>query len=195
MIDKQDVIAFFDHQSSHWDEIAVRSDRIINTILDNAGVKADKKVLDVATGTGILVPDYLRRNVASVTAVDISPKMIEIAKEKFKDVPRVKFVCCDVEEGALSLYDCIVIYNAFPHFQDPDRLIACLADKLLPGGSLTVAHGQSREAIDSHHEGIAKHVSNGLMEIDELAGIFEKYLDITVSISNDEMYQIVGVRR
>jgi len=194
MIDKQDVIDFFDKQAPGWDEAAIRSDIIINTILDNAGVTAGKNVLDVACGTGILIPDYLNRNVGHVTAIDISPKMIEIAKEKFGGEPKVDLVCGDVEEDFSGVFDCIMVYNAFPHFPDPDRLIACLAGHLAPGGSLCVSHGMSREAIDSHHEGVAKHVSNGLMECSRLAEIFGKYLKVSVCISDDEMYQVVGSR-
>ena len=48
-------------------------------ILDNGGIKEDIHVLDVACGTGVLFPDYLKRKVASVTGVDISQKMAKIA--------------------------------------------------------------------------------------------------------------------
>ena len=45
---------------------------------------------------------------------------------------------------------------------------------LKPGGTLTVAHGMSREKIDAHHHGTARHVSNGLMPAEELAEILYK---------------------
>ena len=35
-------------------------------------------------------------------------------------------------------------------------------------------------------------VSLGLMHEDQLAAIFEKYLSVTVKISDDTMYQVVG---
>ena len=73
MIDKNEVIEFFDRCAPYWNEDMVRSDEIIDKILDNAGVKAGSRVLDVACGTGVLIPDYLKREVASVTGVDISP--------------------------------------------------------------------------------------------------------------------------
>lgn len=40
-------------------------------------------VLDVACGTGVLIPDYLERGAAQVTAIDIAPEMVRIAREKF----------------------------------------------------------------------------------------------------------------
>jgi demethylmenaquinone methyltransferase/2-methoxy-6-polyprenyl-1,4-benzoquinol methylase len=94
----------------------------------------------------------------------------------------------DFDEG----FDCIVIYNAFPHFPEPARLIETLSRLLRPGGTLTVAHGMSREAIDRHHEGRASKVSVGLIHEDALAAIFRRHLQLTVKISNDRMYQVTG---
>ena len=192
MIETKEVVEFFDRLAPGWDAELVRSDEIIRTILDNAGVTAGKNVLDVACGTGVLIPDYLTRNVASVTGIDISPKMAEIARSKFPQ-EYVTILCGDVENAAFDrLFDCIVVYNAFPHFPDPERLIRTLAGLLTPGGMLTVAHGMSREKIDAHHHGSASHVSNGLMPAEDLAAIFETVLNVTVIRSDDRMYQVVG---
>ena len=200
MIDTKDVIAFFDRLAPNWDADMVRNEEVISSILDNAGVDKGKDVLDVACGTGVLIPDYCKREVKSVTAIDISPKMIEIAKGKFETantgdscVSHIDIICGDVETYEFGkLFDCIVIYNAFPHFPDPKRLIDSLSRKLKPGGRLTVAHGMSRERINAHHSGSAMHVSNGLMSSEELAEIFEEVLDVTTVISDDRMYQVVG---
>ena len=192
MIETKEVIEFFDRLAPGWDAEMVRSDEIIRIILDNADVTAGKNVLDVACGTGVLIPDYLERNVASVTGIDISPKMAEIARSKFPQ-EYVTILCGDVENAAFDrLFDCIVVYNAFPHFPDPERLIRTLAGLLTPGGALTVAHGMSREKIDAHHHGSASHVSNGLIPAEDLAAIFETVLNVTVIRSDERMYQIVG---
>ncbi len=191
-MNKQDVISFFDRHAAHWDAELVRSDEIIGTILDNAEVLAGARVLDVACGTGVLFPDYLARKVADVTAVDISPEMVKIAASKYPDAP-IRVLCGDAEcLPGQEQYDCIVIYNAFPHFPDPERLIAALCAHLKDGGTLTVAHGMSRRALDRHHEGAASRVSVGLMHEDALAALFEKYLTVTVKISDEAMYQVVG---
>ena len=192
MIDQKEVIAYFDRLAPDWDQTLVRNEEVISRILDNASVTEGKDVLDVATGTGVLIPDYLRRRVASVTGIDISPGMIRIAKEKFPE-GKVTFLAGDVEETGFGReFDCVVVYSAFPHFPDPERLIARLASFLKPGGILTVAHGMSREKINARHHGSARHVSNGLMEAEELARIFEKHLTVTVCVSDDRMYQVAG---
>ncbi|MBR3587506.1 MAG: class I SAM-dependent methyltransferase [Oscillospiraceae bacterium] len=195
MIETKEVIEFFDRLAPGWDAEMIRNDEIINKILDNAGVTESKEILDVACGTGVLIPDYLKRNVGSVTAIDISPKMTEIAKEKFPQ-KAVTILCGDVETTNFGKqFDCIVVYNAFPHFPDPKRLAARLSSLLKPGGTLTVAHGMSREKIDAHHHGSASHVSNGLMSAEDLAAIFGEHLKVSTVLSNDRMYQVVGKKQ
>lgn len=189
-MNKQDVIAFFDRLAPQWDADMIRSDSIIHQILDNAGIRSGIHVLDVACGTGVLFPDYLARSVASLTAIDISPEMAKIAQSKF---PQVKVLCGDVENTAFDRkFDAIVVYNAFPHFPDPEKLIAVLSGLLTPGGTLTVAHGMSRAHIDRHHQGSASKVSVGLMHEDALAEIFARHLTVTTKISDDRMYQVTG---
>ena len=193
MIDKKEVIAFFDRLAPGWDAELIRNEDVIKKILDNAEVSEGKSVLDVACGTGVLIPDYLKRGVTSVTGIDISPAMAKIARKKFPQENVIIF-CGDVEETAFDRqFDCVMVYNAFPHFMDGDRLITCLAAKLQPGGTLTIAHGMSRAKIDAHHHGSAQHVSNGLMPAEELAEIFTRSgLAVTTRISDDRMYQVTG---
>ncbi len=189
-MEKQAVIEFFDRLAPGWDADMIRHDDIIAKILDGARIGSGVTVLDVACGTGVLMPDYLDRQVASVTGVDISPEMVRIARSKF---PQATFLCGDVETlENLGKFDRIMVYNAFPHFPDPENLIRVLAGHLNSGGTLTVAHGMSRAQIDHHHEGAASKVSIGLMHEDDLAAIFGKYLTVTVKISDERMYQVTG---
>lgn len=192
MINKDDVIRFFDRLAPGWDAGIIRNEEVISLILDNAGVEAGKDILDAACGTGVLIPDYLKRNAASVTAIDISPGMAAIARERFPQ-PNVSVICGDAAEMQTEKkYDCIVIYNALPHFQDPEQLIGHLSSLLKPGGILTAAHGMSRAKINDHHRGSAEYVSNGLMPAEDLAEIFGKYLKVMTVISDERMYQVSG---
>jgi len=193
-MNKQEIIKFFDRYAPQWDADMVRDEEIINAILDNAGVKAGDSILDVGCGTGVLVPDYLARGVSSVTCVDISPAMIACAREKHPQ-PNLRLICADVEICQFETpFDRIIVYNAFPHFPHPARVIEKLAGDLNSGGLLTVAHGMSRASIDRHHEGTASSVSIGLMHEDELEKLMGLYLTVTVKISSDKMYQVVGFK-
>lgn len=191
-MEKETVKKFFDSCASGWDADMVRNDEIINRILDGAEVSEGKDILDVACGTGVLIPDYLERNVASVTGIDMSSQMIRIARSKFSQ-ENVSFLCGDAEQTDYGrLYDCIMIYNAFPHFPDPAGIVTRLCEFLKPGGTLTVAHGMSRAALDAHHKNLTGDISLRLINEKVLAGLFPLDIEVTVIISDDEMYQVTG---
>ena len=194
-MNKQDIIEFFDRLAPQWDRDMIKNDQIIQTILENADIRPGQQILDVACGTGVMIPYYLQKNVASVVGIDISPEMTKIAREKFSQA-NVQILCGDIENTEFSQkFDRIVVYNAFPHFPDPENLIRTLANLLNPCGSVTVAHGMSRAHIDAHHKGAASKVSLGLMHENDLAALMEKYLTVTVKISNDTMYQVTAASR
>ena len=191
-MEKKTVSEFFDRCAPWWDADMIRNEDLIAAILNNGGIKSGTHVLDVACGTGVLFPDYLKRDVASLTGIDISPEMVKIAKAKF---PEVTVLCGDVEETVFDRqFDCVMVYNAFPHFPDPERLIEVLAGLIRPGGKLSVAHGMSRAALTDHHRR-ASQVSIDLLHEKELAAIFSRWFDVDVIISTDQMYQVAGVRR
>lgn len=195
MIDTGDVIEFFDRLAPTWDAGMVRNEPVIARILDLAGVVPGTEALDVATGTGVLIPDYLSRGVVHVTAVDISPKMAQIAQGKFVGDDRVTILCADAQEQTFGRFDCILIYNAFPHFSEPERLFDNLSRQLKPGGRLTVAHGMSRERINDHHRGGASHVSYGLMPARNLAALMAPFVAVDQVLSDDSMYLVSGINR
>lgn len=193
-MDKGTLISFFDRAAPDWDTHMVTDDRKIEFILDRAGVCADRTVLDVACGTGVLFPYYLQRNVARLIGVDISSEMARIAAEKAAD-PRISVICGDIETLSVTeRCDCCVIYNAFPHFEDPPRLIARLAQWVKPGGRLTVAHGMSLEALHRHHAGRAEHVSRPMLSPQALAALLAPWFAVDTTLSDDEKYVVSGVR-
>jgi len=188
-MEKKDIVEFFDRLALGWDADMTRDDDRIARILDFADIKDGVTVLDVACGTGVLVPDYLERDVKAVTGVDISSEMIRIARAKFTD-PKVSFVNADIEEASFpEPFDRIVMYNALPHFPEPARFIARLPRLLAPAGRLTIAHGMSRELINEHHSGTASKVSRGLMGARELAAMFSPYFHVDVVLS-EEIYVV-----
>ena len=192
-MNKETIKDFFDVFAPRWDNEPIADKEIIDTILDNVGVCENKNVLDVGCGTGVLFPYYIERGVNSITAVDLSSEMIKLAKSKF---PQVNVICGDAEELSFdTTFDCIMVYNAFPHFPNPQRLIENLSQHLNAGGRLTVAHGMSKEELDEVHQKSAGKVSNMLPECDELAEMLKPHFDINIMISNDIMYQVVGTKK
>ncbi len=187
-MNKKDVIEFFDRLAPCWDSMQTRNEEVIAEILSKGGVREGVKVLDVACGTGVLFPDYLGNGVATVTGIDISDKMLEIAKEKF---PQINLICDDAETYCFKdKYDVIMIYNAFPHFSKPEKLLENLSKALNTGGRLTVAHGMSEKELEKCHSGRAEKVSLPLVKKEALAEMMSLWFEVDVMISDDRMYMV-----
>lgn len=57
----------------------------IYELLNSLNIEIEGEILDIGCGTGGYLPFHLRKNV-KITGVDISNQMLEIAKQKFKEI-------------------------------------------------------------------------------------------------------------
>ena len=191
-MDKKEIVAFFDSLASGWDGYNTRNEEVIAEILGKGGLKNGVKVLDVACGTGVLFPDYLKAG-AEITGIDISENMVKTAREKFPETP---IICSDATDFHFDeKFDVIMIYNAFPHFDEPEKLIKNLAEALGPNGRLSIAHGISEKELAECHSGSAKNVSVPLVKKEVLAEMLKPYLNVDTMISDERMYMVSGVKR
>lgn len=192
-MNKDNIIAFFNSIASSWDDEAIYKDEIIASILNYAEVEDGKKVLDVACGTGFLFENYYKRNVQSLTGIDISVEMLKICSEKFPDA---KLICADAEDFRFEdTFDTIVIHNAYPHFCNPIKLFKNLTSFLTDGGRITVSHDMSREELNGFHQKRASDISSTLPEADELSEIMNQYVEVDKIISNNRMYLVSGIKK
>lgn len=189
---KQAVAAFFDRLAPSWDDDLVVEEPKINAILDAAGVTVGSRVLDIACGTGVLFPFYLERGVAKVTGVDISAQMVKIAAERYHNT-KINVICADFESlTATERYDSCVIYNAFPHFPNPEGLAASAAAWLAPNGRITVAHSMGVSALGRHHSGSAKKISRKMLSAPEMQRLLGNWFCVDRAVSNDNIYIVSG---
>ncbi|MBR2801278.1 MAG: class I SAM-dependent methyltransferase [Erysipelotrichaceae bacterium] len=185
---------FFDALAADWDSHLEVNERVIGKILDQAGVSAGKDVCDIGCGTGVLFPFYQKRNVASLTAVDLSPAMCAIAEKKADAHTRV--ICADASELSFpDSFDVVMIYNAFPHFSDRRALFQQISRNLKADGVFSIAHGMSREKLLRHHDNVPADVSTLLPEVQDLAKEASEYFDIFYTVSDAERYQLCGRKK
>lgn len=191
-MDKKDIIAFFDELAPCWDKTNVRNEEVISEILRKGGVRKGAKVLDIACGTGVLFPDYESLG-AEFVGIDISENMVKKAREKF---PEAEVICGDATTYDFSSdFDAVMIYNAFPHFDEPQRLIENLAKSLKKSGRLSIAHGISEKELEKCHSGSAKNISVPLVKKEVLAEMMKPYFEADVLISDERMYMVSGVKK
>lgn len=190
-MDKKLVIDFFNSKASSWDSQLEINEDVIRDLLSYGGIKKGSKVLDVASGTGVLFPYYIELG-AEFTGIDISEEMVKIAREKFPDK---EIICGDAESFPFEKgYDVIMIHNAFPHFSDGKALFENLTKALKKGGRLCVAHSMSAEELEKCHSGEAKAVSVSLPDTKELSAMMSPFVFVDTLISDEKMYMVSGIK-
>lgn len=77
----------FNRLAGEWDERALSSPDKIRYLLSFLTIPPSSTVLDVGSGTGILIP-FLREKMGSsglIVELDVAEEMLEVAKRKFGD--------------------------------------------------------------------------------------------------------------
>jgi ubiquinone/menaquinone biosynthesis C-methylase UbiE len=153
------------HQWDGWDDLIVLGERLVAGLTE-LGIGEGETVLDVGCGTGNLTMALLEvlGNAGRVIAVDISPRMIEVARGKAGDA-RVTFHVADGEKLPLAAASCdrVVCFSVWPHFPAPDIVARELARVLRPGGYLHIWHLASRQAINAIHAGAGAAVAGDVL--------------------------------
>ncbi len=157
------VAQFFDEKALTWDDIHESSGAKHEAVAHLAGVSPKARVLDLGCGTGIMIPAYLALGARSVVGIDVSPKMIARAQQKFADDARVRLHCMNALEFTDDEpFDVAVVYNAYPHFMDKPALVEKIANLLTPRGRFLVAHGMGAQALALHHRHVPANVTSVL---------------------------------
>lgn len=154
----QSEIEFFDNLAPSWDANEVRSTpERIRSILGKLPIRRGMNVLDLGTGTGVLVP-YLSEMAGReghVTAIDLSEGMLSRARDKYGNLGNVEFLRLDFEEEQIpGIYDVVMLYCVYPHLHAPAATIEWLLKmNMRPGGVIVIAFPSDEKFInDIHHE-------------------------------------------
>ncbi|WP_207645819.1 class I SAM-dependent methyltransferase [Geosporobacter ferrireducens] len=188
---------FFDSMAEKWDIICKHDTDKIKYILNLLNIESGAKILDVGTGTGILIPFLAEQagKKGEIKAIDISDKMLEIAQRKYK-YDNVSFICGDVLESNLQhgYFDFVICYSMFPHFSEKQLAIKIIAKYLKKGGQFAICHSQSREAINNLHKNTSEAVSeDNLPQMHIIKEYFKNSdLETIVEMDNEEMFVIVA---
>ena len=158
-------ITFFDNFADTWDSYRNTNPQVLEKLMDFAQLPAGANVLDVGSGTGVLIP-YLHAKVGAqgkITAVDFSEKMLAKAQEKFANLNNIEFCVGDILEMELpaSTYDAVICLNFFPHLHTrKEEFLRKMKSSIKIGGSLITMHDISRATVNNIHresEIVAEH--------------------------------------
>lgn len=168
---------FFDRRASHWEETCYPPETRarIAPLVAELEIRSGARLLDMGTGTGILLP-YLLESIdpsGKLFAFDLSFPMVREAKCK----PEAAHVGL-FQADALRLpirsesLDQIVCFACFPHLPDPEAALREMARALRPGGRLAVAHLLGREELARHHGGCSEVARDRLPPEDRMKALF-----------------------
>lgn len=193
-------IAFFDSFADTWDSYRNTNTQILETLLKMANIPAGATVLDVGSGTGVLIP-YLHAAVGAegkITAVDFSEKMLAKAKEKFANLKNIDYLVGDILELDLPAdsLDVVICLNFFPHLHTrKEEFIVKMKSFLKNGGSLIIMHDISREKVNSIHRDSAVVTEHRLPEAKIVGEMLEAcgYGNVQ-AYEDDKMYFVKGCK-
>lgn len=110
-------------------------------IVDLAQLRANDKVLDVGTGTGVLVRYFIEHGVPpeSITGCDLSRQMLDEAQSRY---PSANFVQSDIDELASDYgpFDVAFFNGCFGNMYDPKATLRRTSTLLSPGGRIVISH-------------------------------------------------------
>ncbi len=165
---------FFNKAAPTWDKTFYNTKLtdFLCGFVPKFGIKPGQKVLDIGSGTGILIPFLLDAVGSSghVTAVDFAEQMVEICKTKYADRPNLTVMVQAAENLRLpdESFDAVTCFGLFPHLENKDLALTQFNRVLKSGGKLIIAHALSSQEIKSHHHNAAAVVAH-----DELPSLQE----------------------
>ncbi len=126
--------------NENWrNEILRRAQGDVVSMLDLSGAIS---LLDVGCGTGWALGEAARRTggKGDFWGVDMSPKMIEKAKENFAGKANFHFLQATADAIPLgdSLFDSIICTNSFHHYLHPEKALREMHRLLKPGGKVLI---------------------------------------------------------
>jgi demethylmenaquinone methyltransferase/2-methoxy-6-polyprenyl-1,4-benzoquinol methylase len=124
-------------------------------------------LLEPGCGTGRLT-EILAQKVGEsgrVVALDISARMVELARERVSGRKNVEVHQQTIEEIPIEerSFDLVLCHQVFPHLEDKVKALAKMERALKSGGQLIIFHFISFKEINDRHRKAGTAVENDLM--------------------------------
>ncbi len=142
---KLEALELFDGLERRYDALSAafsfwQDPRWRSAMVGELGLRGGERVLDVATGTGLVAAEMRARADCSIVAVDQSPAMLAAARARFAAVggSRVELVQAEAERLPFpdESFDVVSFTYLLRYVDDPPATMRELARVLRPGGAI-----------------------------------------------------------
>jgi demethylmenaquinone methyltransferase / 2-methoxy-6-polyprenyl-1,4-benzoquinol methylase len=149
-------------------------------LVSRVGVGPDQTVLDVATGTGAVALELVRRTGCSVVGVDQSAEMLAVARRRTPE--RVTLVQGDAERLPFldESFDGLTVTYLLRYVDDPASTLRELARVVRPGATIAslefavptdpIAHAAWKLYVGVGLPGLGRLISPGWAEVGDFLG-------------------------
>ena len=141
---RDEIASMFDDIANNYDKTCHRLSFGIDKIWRNKFFKliknhSNKVVLDIATGTGEVIKDILKTNPQKIVGIDISNKMLDIARMQIKNIKNsniVELINADVNNLPFdnNTFDLLTIGYGIRNFENLENAISEIYRVLKPEG-------------------------------------------------------------
>jgi malonyl-CoA O-methyltransferase len=180
-MDKNKISRNFSSYAGHYDKYCTIQNLCASKLIDKTGPGRFGKILDIGCGTG----NYTRKLKdkypdARIKAVDISQKMVEIAREKLK-CEGIEFVVSDAETSHFEDgFDLITSNACFQWFDNPGMAIAKYKGLLGGAGVILfsmfgpLTFNELSKSVEASFGGDAPVISRNFMEYAEIERVTKR---------------------
>ncbi|MBR8839618.1 MAG: class I SAM-dependent methyltransferase [Stigonema ocellatum SAG 48.90 = DSM 106950] len=154
-------------------ELPIRLHVEAYTYFNMLGDLAGKSLLDLACGEGFYTRQFKRKGALRVIGVDISEKMIELARQQETKEPlSIEYIVGDVLElGEIGSFNLVVASYLLNYSQTKEQLLKMCQNifvNLKPGGRFVTINNNSEQPLESYltceKYGLIKSVDEPLQE-------------------------------
>jgi SAM-dependent methyltransferase len=166
----------------------------LEKIVAAAGIGIGDFVLDVGTGTGILIPLIQGCEPGRIYACDLSHKMLD---QLSKNYSGVQTIAADVSDLTLpdASIDVVFMNACYPNIADKAGAFANTSRMMKPAGRLVISHPLGKAFIDTLRKNSPFPLDDfpAIAEADSLLAPFG--FDIRTIVDEPELYLLIAVKR
>ena len=192
--EKKEEVEFFNKRAEDWDEnVPQKSIEVAEDFIKDYKIGKKDSILDVGCGTGILYSILEDRNPSYYLGLDISPKMLEVFKNKFPEA-NVKKIDFETNIELNKTFDYVIIFDTIPHLEKIDMVFKNAHKQLKIGGQLLIVHSKTRKGLKKHHDQI-EHNQEDPIPSDEVLRLMSWTYGFEDMVIKDDNYFLFSAKK